>query len=203
MAKKFQDKADLRRPRGRRVERSRVLIVTEGECTEVQYFKNLCKHLRATGTNVMGVDVKGAGRDPSNVVNKAGKASQNGSLIGREGGYDAVWCVFDVDEHEKLEAATELARKRGFKLAISNPCFEVWLLWHFEDCYKHLSTDQAGKMLKKHGVLGKNMPENFDYGNSRKARSRAESALEDIPVNPGSRVWVLVDHLESGKRVGS
>lgn len=47
--------------------------------------------------------------------------------------YDQVWCVFDVDEHPKLTEAIDMARANGIELAISNPCFELWLLLHFRD----------------------------------------------------------------------
>ena len=47
--------------------------------------------------------------------------------------YDAVWCVFDVDEHPQIADARQMARANGIELAISNPCFELWLLLHFRD----------------------------------------------------------------------
>jgi hypothetical protein len=47
--------------------------------------------------------------------------------------YDEVWCVFDVDEHPKLNEAGQLASARGIELAVSNPCFELWLLIHFRE----------------------------------------------------------------------
>lgn len=46
---------------------------------------------------------------------------------------DEVWCVFDVEwpqNHPNLRAAVELARAHGVKLAISTPCFEIWLILH-------------------------------------------------------------------------
>jgi hypothetical protein len=65
--------------------------------------------------------------------------------------YDHVWCVFDVDEHPHIPDAKQQARDNGIELAISNPCFELWLLLHFQDqrscidrsalhheCVKHL-----------------------------------------------------------------
>ncbi|MFL6141746.1 MAG: RloB family protein [Labedaea sp.] len=38
--------------------------------------------------------------------------------------FDEIWCVVDVDQFD-LAAATSLARDRGIRLAVSNPCFEV------------------------------------------------------------------------------
>jgi len=55
--------------------------------------------------------------------------------------YDEVWCVFDVDEHPDLAAAKDQARANGLHVAISNPCFELWLLLHFQDQSAHLHRD--------------------------------------------------------------
>lgn len=46
--------------------------------------------------------------------------------------FDAVYCVFDRDSHPRFEEASNMARGRGFQLARSWPCFEFWLLLHFE-----------------------------------------------------------------------
>jgi hypothetical protein len=48
---------------------------------------------------------------------------------------DEYWAVFDVDHHDpkELSAAASVARQRGYGLAGSNPCFELWLLLHLTD----------------------------------------------------------------------
>jgi len=47
--------------------------------------------------------------------------------------YNSVWCVFDVDDHPRVADARQMAADNGIELAISNPCFELWLLLHFRD----------------------------------------------------------------------
>lgn len=49
--------------------------------------------------------------------------------------YDEVWCVYDVDDTPKhqLQDARGLAEKEQLRLAVSNPCFELWLLLHFAE----------------------------------------------------------------------
>jgi hypothetical protein len=47
--------------------------------------------------------------------------------------FDSVWCVFDFDEHPHIPDAKQMARDNGIDLAISNPCFELWLLLHFRE----------------------------------------------------------------------
>jgi hypothetical protein len=56
------------------------------------------------------------------------------------GGYDHIFCVFDRDQHESFNRARakvrSLATRSRNPLAISEvtsvPCFEVWVLLHFE-----------------------------------------------------------------------
>ena len=47
--------------------------------------------------------------------------------------YEQVWCVFDFDEHPNVAEARQLARDNGLRLAMSNPCFELWLLLHLRE----------------------------------------------------------------------
>ena len=43
-----------------------------------------------------------------------------------------MYCVFDRDSHPQFDDASKTALDREFKLARSWPCFEFWLLLHFE-----------------------------------------------------------------------
>ncbi len=55
--------------------------------------------------------------------------------------FDEFWCVFDADAViEKLSRAKERARQNGIELAISNPCFELWLLLHLGECPRERTT---------------------------------------------------------------
>jgi hypothetical protein len=62
--------------------------------------------------------------------------------------YDSVWCVFDIDDHAHVGEAKEMARDNGIELAISNPCFELWLLLHFRDNPGMQHRDKIEKNLK-------------------------------------------------------
>jgi hypothetical protein len=49
---------------------------------------------------------------------------------------DEFWLLLDVDRWVKpsqLIAVCPEARQKGYQLAISNPCFEIWLCLHFQD----------------------------------------------------------------------
>ncbi|SFS55511.1 RloB family protein [Saccharopolyspora flava] len=201
MAKKrLREKTDLRRPTGNRRERSRILVVTEGEQTELQYFKGLCRFLRATGVSVTGVDVKTEGRDPLSVVNRARRETRNEKLVGARDGFNAVWCVVDVDDHETLPEAVELAQRMKFNVAVSNPCFEMWLLFHFEACTRYTTRSELRAKLRKFGVDGKSIPSGFPYKDAPLASKRAPRFDGAVPENPGSGVHALSDYLHAGVR---
>jgi hypothetical protein len=51
--------------------------------------------------------------------------------------YDEAWCIFDIDEHPNVEDAKNQARDNNLHVAISNPCFELWLVLHFQDQTAH------------------------------------------------------------------
>lgn len=51
--------------------------------------------------------------------------------------YDQVWCVFDMDvkcgekEYSDFDNAINQAKSKGYKVAYSNDCFELWFYLHF------------------------------------------------------------------------
>jgi aminoglycoside phosphotransferase len=133
---------DYRRVEGTRQPRPAILIVCEGAATEPQYFKGLIEEWKLKTS--VDIEVVGAGKQHITLVRRAiqlrdereqadRKAKRAGQLA--KPAYDEVWCVFDAEGDEAREAiarAVAMANDEGFKLAISNPAFEYWLLLHFE-----------------------------------------------------------------------
>jgi hypothetical protein len=64
--------------------------------------------------------------------------------------YDSVWCVFDKDDHPRFGEALEMARDNNIRLAISNPCIELWLLLHFRENPGAQHRAKMKAMLSKH-----------------------------------------------------
>lgn len=129
-----------------------LLVVCEGEVTEPQYVRGFAK---AQGANTVRLHVAAPGGDPRALVERAAELRDDAAgRAAREGdenlAYDEVWCVFDVDDHARLQAARELAQRTGIGLAVSNPCFELWLLLHFRDQGAHLTCKRAAELLGKH-----------------------------------------------------
>lgn len=115
-------------PRPQFVRDARIFVIAvEGEKTEAQYFSLF------QGSRVH-VEVLSAGPDglsaPRQVLERLVKFEDQFDL----GGDDERWLVLDVDRQrgQFLDKVTQVARESGYGLAISNPCFELWLLLHFQ-----------------------------------------------------------------------
>lgn len=189
MVKKGQS-VNKRRPR--RNERSRLLIVTEGENTEVQYFEGLVQYLRSSGT-VRGVRYKGVGKDPLRVLRAAVDLNRRDP-----DGFDEVWVVVDVDDHATLEQALAEGGRLGVPVVVSNPCFEIWLVWHYEDCAAHQDAKQVLGKLGKYGHVGKSIPNSFPYDAHGRAAERAGDSVGpwELGPNPSSAVPHLTAALQ-------
>lgn len=65
---------------------------------------------------------------------------------------DEFWCVFDVEcpvQHPGLSDVARRAEQEGIGLAVSNPCFELWLALHFKDHTGWLTTEAACKLRRR------------------------------------------------------
>jgi hypothetical protein len=72
--------------------------------------------------------------------------------VGEDAEIDEFWCVFDVEwprNHPGLRTAIEKAERNGVKVAVSNPCFELWLILHFKDSSAWLDSDDACRTRRK------------------------------------------------------
>ncbi len=115
--------SELKRKKPSREEKKRVLIVCEGKKSEPNYFTDICQDLKISA-EVTIVPGSESGTHPKSIVKYAKEKRR---------GFDSVWCVYDKDVHENIHEAHKQAEDNGFKIAFSNPCFELWILLHYED----------------------------------------------------------------------
>ncbi|MGW0859007.1 RloB family protein [Streptomyces sp. NPDC002690] len=203
----------LKRTKGAREEQRRFLIYCEGECTEEQYFKGLRADLRA-----LPVTIQLGGRygEPRSLVREAiaHKERAPRSSADRWTSYDEVWCVIDVEApvpHPTLPEALRLAERNGIGVVRSDPCFELWLLLHFQDSFGYLTSDQAQRTLEKLGVCGySSNRKHLDFealrtghadarGRAQALRERATKVAEGRAVNPWTDVDRLVEVLKESR----
>jgi hypothetical protein len=141
---------NLRRRRPLRQPHPRILIVCEGTRTEPRYFREMRHRER------IPVDLEiDPGGTPKTLVERAVASKKTAERQAKSGKdrnslYDEVWCVFDVDEHPFLAEARQQATDNHLSLAISNPCFELWVLLHFEDQRAHIERGQVQHQCREH-----------------------------------------------------
>ncbi|WP_084497507.1 RloB family protein [Nocardia amamiensis] len=164
-----------------------ILIVCGGEVTEPAYFHGLRRHVRNPATKST---VAVRPEDPKRVVTFAARNRTD---------YDQVWCVLDVDEFDYTDAS-RIARAAKIDLAVSNPCFEYWLLLHFENCDAVLMCYRdVEKRLKKHlPSYDKSALRFADYVMGveeamQRAKSRCVDNGDECRTNPSTGVWRLVE----------
>jgi RloB-like protein len=211
---KHRQKArDLKRQVAVRGLYERVLIVCEGEKTEPNYFNEIRAHYKLQTANVV-VRACELGTAPIQVVKYAEQLFLEGDshhkLEARE--FDRIFAVFDRDDHASYNEALiycEAASLRNKErqavplVAIpSVPCFELWLLLHYEDVLAPLHRDEVYARLRAYlpkydkGVAGywqqtmQLLPQALRRANWLKANHQAADGTQ-----PWTSVELLVEHL--------
>ena len=179
-----------------------VLIVCEGEITEPQYFHGFFK---GCDNPRVGIEVQSASGGPLPFVRFAKKLKITAEKHAKREEdpffiYDSVWCVFDVDEHDHISEAMSMAVDNGIELAISNPCFELWLLLHFRQSPGPQTSDKLQKLLirelpnyDKH-VDFTTYEQGYPEAVKRAAKLADQAELVGDPIyNPSTGVYRLTE----------
>jgi hypothetical protein len=199
-----RNRDSLQRRGPRRTPKARLLIVCEGTVTEPRYFKDVRYHEHS----LIELDVRPGGAPKDLVERAAGlKREANGKarkLKDDNQKYEEVWCVFDIDEHPLVPEAKDQARANGIELAISNPCFELWALLHFQDQHAHI---ERGKLHHRCATHMPGYEKRLDYGTLRPKYSDALKRAGDLErwhesrdttgANPSTTVYKLVERIKS------
>jgi hypothetical protein len=188
----------FQRPHSFREPKKFFIIATEGECTEEIYF-NAFKPGRDSKIQLKVLPTKQGHSNPKEVLARLHKYERE---IGT-GLSDELWVVIDRDNWEANDlntVAAEIAKHSKYNLALSNPCFELWLVLHFQD-----SSGQDSKgleaILKKQ--LGRYDKSYYDVdtlitvvGEAIKRAERIDADKQALwPRNYGTRVYRLVTKL--------
>ncbi|NLT88544.1 MAG: RloB domain-containing protein [Pseudomonas lactis] len=186
------------------------LIVCEGKKTEPEYFNDLRNHER-----LASITVRVCGECGSAPISVVQHALQLYNDMIKEGEtVEQIFCVFDKDVHESFFRACALIEKsKNEKIPItavfSIPCFEYWLLLHFQ--YNRAPFQGKGnssiagvvcKQVQIHikgytkgikGLYASLKPKQAD------AIAHSQRAIEDMnetgQENPSTHVHTLVEEL--------
>ena len=189
---------------GNSASRREILVFTEGERTEVQYLTHWHRLHRA---HVL-VTIDDFHGGPLQLVEQAVARLKSDRRTEKKGGGRApseTWCVFDIDEHPNVSEALHLAGINDIRIAVSNPCLELWSLIHFRDqtawIHRHDAQSAVGEFMTKGKVLRPVDLENL-MTRHQDARQRAQhlTAVHEgngspPGENPSSNMWCLIDSI--------
>lgn len=194
------------------------LIVTEGKCTEPNYFRGLKKLIseKIGGTvNVVElplIDIHGEGSSTGKLVEITEQLVKDAKLL-----YQNIWVVFDKDDFEDFNQAVQKGLDKGYHVAWSNQAFEYWLFLHFHYSESALHRDEWNKRLdenfKKYGLGNGTYQKNYEdiynmvnYNDGVNTAIRnAKRRMADFnsgqkkpsEFDPGTTVYKLVEELKS------
>jgi len=130
---------------------------------------------------------------------------------------DEFWMIIDRDSWNCLEEIVSLCKSEdNFFLALSNPCFEFWLLLHIQDI-EGLSNEEKDKILKNEKIsshknyidviLGGYLEKGYNKFHPKIHRfipnikqaieggKKLNNDKEDYPVNIGSHVYKIIEKI--------
>lgn len=185
----FSRESNLTRGLGTREERRSVLIITNGESTEVVYFDALRTEPWVTADKVRVRFEAGA---PTAIVDRAAR-------IRNDSGYDEAWVVCDAGEFD-IRSAISQARRHTVELTVSVPCFEVWLVLHLATGCPGFNTaaqveDHLKKLLSRWGKTALRFADFRD--GVFDAVTRAKRLDSPPEGNPSTDVWRLIEALQA------
>jgi hypothetical protein len=137
---------------GKQSQTKKFLVVAEGAVTEREYIEAVKRSRRMRSVEVL---IETGHTDPIGIVKQA-KARHNEAS--KTDPFDQVWCIFDVEAKLTqqarfgLQEALDAARRSKIRCAVSNPCFEIWLLWHSVDHANWIASDAVQRRCKELGI---------------------------------------------------
>ena len=147
MARQRRHRA-LRRQSPRKDQLARFVIFCEGQVTEPKYLSAFARLPKVR--EAANLQIRGMGYDPRRLVEEARSMKHHQRRQGA--GATQYWCVFDVEaptQHARLLEAVQMAHDNDIGVAVSNPCFELWLLLHYEDRESWIDNGNCSKLLSE------------------------------------------------------
>jgi len=222
----------LERKQNTRKSHDRILIVSEGEKTEPNYFKEIRNKYRLKTAHI-GIEPSGYGTEPMQITQYAENLFNQGDIHKKikPKSFEQVYIVFDRDDHktyfdalsyietlDKKKILNDLEEPVSFFAVASIPCFEFWLLLHFEELKHWLHRDDAYKKLKTYltdyekgknntflatqeylaiaKIRAKSLVQYQEGDDKEKDKKNTQAANRYNDSDAYTHVWVLVEALE-------
>lgn len=126
-----------------------IVIASEGKDTERIYFKALAKEYSNLRVHVHILERSENEQNNSSPEHVLKQLNDYKSKYDLEAD-DELWLVVDKDRWSEAmlsHVATECSQEVAMHMALSNPCFELWLLLHMEDAAS-LSLEEQEQWMK-------------------------------------------------------
>ena len=189
----------------KRSTKTTVLVVTNGEVTELSYLEWLRDKVNGPHEKY-SVTVKDIPGDPSRVLSKVPTKT-----------YDQVWLVVDQDDHssKKMQSFIKDCQRENITAVVSVPCFEVWLNAHYARVKNY--QDQKEAQRHYHQLSGvsekdeKTIPQDFPFDKYEKACGNAHltgnynpmpNKLAESPATPMPFLLSALGLIEESKAQG-
>lgn len=206
MARKIPPSKSTRRKLGKKLPKFLIIAFCEGKNTEPKYLESFARH---HGNNLVIVEPVPAAGAPLTIVQSAVARKKQEDAKKKTNSFDGlyeVWAVFDIDEHPKIPQALDMAKANQVHTAISNPCIEIWALWHFTFHQSHIHRhDLQRELAKQMASYQSDGSKLIDYelikSNYAVAKSRAEKQLENHQAtgnaygNPSTTFYKLLERI--------
>lgn len=187
-----------------------IIIATEGEITEYQYFMGLKENIHNSRVHVEILKREDPSKSAPDYVIKTLDEFRKTFNYEKD---DEFWLVIDVDrwKEKKISEISQKCIQKNYFFAISNPCFELWLLLHFIKINKNEIANLKSKFKNKQMLtkllkekLGSFNNNRLDINNFIDHINNAIIEAEKLDVNPknrwpqniGTRVYLLVRRIK-------
>lgn len=187
------------RPLGEKRYRKMFVIATEGAKTEPGYFSILQQIVGNVIVNIKCLtrDKKSA---PRSVLNRMKKYLHDEGLRDE----DEAWLVVDRDnwKNEQLTQLYNWSKEHdSYGLAVSNPNFELWLLFHFDEASGITTAQKCSERLKhylpdyKKDIGRQTITKDMVLQAISRAKERDNPPCHDWPRTTGTTVYRLVERI--------
>lgn len=178
-----------------------ILVICEDKKSSKRYLEEACQHFRCSSFRIEHVGKT----DPKGIVEAA---------FLEKGRYDELICAVDRDSHENFDQALQFAQANDILVIASYPCYEFWLLLHFE--YSRRSYMPVGEKSAADRIIEEQLQKHEELQNYRKgesdifrrllprlavAKDNSARALADAikvgELNPSSEMHILIEKIEN------
>lgn len=201
--KRSLSKAELARGKAKKELKSKLFLFCEGKVTETLYLQTIAREI---STTVLSIERFGAApsklADWASAHQKIMKANPNKFTKN-----DSIWVVFDKDDHPLVDETINRLKSLGIGVAYSNPCFELWLIYHFCDHDAPIGREEAKSKLggltpdyckkNKKLISAQNLSKSVNDAVKRSKKSVEDRAAEGKKLAcPCSTVYELIEAME-------